>query len=103
MKNKVYPRDDKGKMEVYKAAVGAPWWHSGSARVSHQCDSGSIPAPCGYLIKITLVTCEKSVVKFDSTKHRRFTPGIPVSSCSNTGSMRGGPYWTSRENSSGSC
>ena len=25
--------------------------------------------------------------------------GIPVSSCSNTGSIRDDPYWTSRENS----
>ena len=46
------------------------------------------PAPCSCLIKVTLVTCEKSVVQFDSTKHRRFSPGAPVSSCSNTGSMR---------------
>ena len=55
-------------------------------------------APCSYL----LVTCEKSVVPFDSTKHRRFSPATPVSSCSNTGPMRGGPYWTSREDSLGS-
>ena len=26
-----------------------------------------------YLIKVTLVTCEKSVVQFDSTNHRRFS------------------------------
>ena len=38
------------------------------------------------------ITCEKSTVQFDSTKHRRFSPGTPASSCSNTGSMRGGPY-----------
>ena len=49
-------------------------------------------------LKVTLVTCEKSVVQFDSTKHRRFSPGTPVSSCHNTGPMRVGPYWTSREN-----
>ena len=71
------------------------------ARVSHHCNSGSIPAPCSHLIKITLVTCEKNVVHFDSTKHRRFSPGTPIS-CSNTGPMWGGPYWSSRENSSGS-
>ena len=65
----------------------------------HHCNSGSIPAPCSYLVKITLVTFEKSVVQFVSTKHRRFSPSTPVSSCSNTGSMRGGPYWTSKENS----
>ena len=45
------------------------------------------------------VTREKSVVQFDFTKHHRFSPGTPVSSCSNTGPMWGGPYWTSRENS----
>ena len=67
------------------------WWLSDSARVSHRCDSGLIQAPCGYLVKVTLVTCEKSVVQFDSTKHRRFSLGTPVSSCCNTGPMRGGP------------
>ena len=69
---------------------------------SHHCDKGSISAPCSYLNKITLVICDKSVVQFDSTKHRRFSSGTPVSSCSNTGPMRGGPYWTSRENNLGS-
>ena len=78
------------------------WWHSGSARVSHHCDQGSIPAPYGYQIEVTLVTYEKSVVQFVSTKHRRFSPGTPVSSCTNIGPMRGGPYWASRENSLGS-
>ena len=71
----------------------------GSARVSHYCDSGSTPAQCSYVIKVTFVTCEKGVVRFDSTNHCRFFPGIPVSFCSNTGPMSGGPYWTSRENS----
>ena len=47
-----------------------------------------LPAPCSYLVKITLVTCEKSVVQFDSTKHRRFPPGTPISSCGNTGLTR---------------
>ena len=37
--------------------------------------------------------------QFDSTKHRRFSLGTPVSSCTNTGPMRDDPYWTSRENS----
>ena len=55
-------------------------------------DCSSIPPPCSYLIKVTFVTCEKSVVQFDSIKHRRFSPDTPVSSCSNTGPMRGGPY-----------
>ena len=71
-------------------------------RVSHHSDQGSIPAPCSYVIKVAFVTCEKSIVQFNSTKLRRFTPGTPVFSCSNTGPMRGGPYWTSRETSSGS-
>ena len=34
--------------------------------------------------------------QFDSTKHRGFSPGTPVCSCTNTGPMRDGPYWTSR-------
>ena len=67
----------------------------------HHCDLGSIPASCSYLIKVTLVTCDKSVIQCDSFKHRRFSPGTPVSSYSNTGPMRGGSYWTCRENSSG--
>jgi hypothetical protein len=37
--------------------------------------------------------------KFDSIKHHRFSSGTPVSSCSNTGSIRDDPYWTSRKNS----
>ena len=28
-----------------------------------------IPAPCSYLIKVTLVTCETTAVLFDSIKH----------------------------------
>ena len=76
------------------------WWHSGSACVSHHCDNGSILALCSYLIKITFVTCEKSIVQFDSTKQRRFSPGAPVSSCGNKGPIRGWPSpWTSWENS----
>ena len=74
------------------------WGHGGSARVSHHCDKGLIPAPCGYVIKITFVTCEKSVVQFVPIKYRRFSPGTPVFSCSNTGPMSGGPYLTFREN-----
>ena len=70
-----------------------------SARVSHHGDLGSGLAPCNHLSKVTLVTCEKSVVQFFSTKHRRFSPDTPISPCSNTEPMRGGPYWTSRENS----
>ena len=70
--------------------------------VSLTTDWGSIPASRSYLIKVTFLTCEKSVVQFDSTRHRRFSPSTLVSSCSNTGPMKGGHYWTSRENSSGS-
>ena len=61
-----------------------------------------IPASCSYLIEVTLVTCEKSVVWFDSTKHRKFSPGTLVSTCSNTGLVRDDPCWTSRENNLGS-
>ena len=44
------------------------WWPSDTARA------------CRHL-----VTCEKCVVQFDSIKHRRFSPGTHVSSCTNTG------------------
>ena len=57
--------------------------------------NGLILVPCSYVIKITLVTYEKSVVQLDSTKHGKFFPGTPVSSCSNTGLKRIVPYWTS--------
>ena len=70
--------------------------------VSHHCDYGLILVPCSYLNKVTFVTCEKSVVQFDSTKHHMFPLGSLVSSCSNNGSIRGGPYWIPRENSLGS-
>ena len=67
------------------------------------CDQGSIPVPCTCPIKVTLVVREKSVVQFDSTRHRWFTPDTAVSSSySNTARMRGGPYWISKENSLGS-
>ena len=36
------------------------------------------------------------------TKHHKFSPVSPVFSCSNAGPVRGDPYWTSWENSSGS-
>ena len=49
-----------------------------------------------YLIKVTLVTCDKSVVQFDSTKPSRFSPGTPVSSFRDTGPIRVRPYWISR-------
>ena len=55
-----------------------------------------------YLTKVSSFTRGKSTVQFDSTKHHRFSPGTPVSSCSNTGPMRDGPNWTSTENSSAS-
>ena len=60
--------------------------------VSYLSNSGLIPAPCTSLIEVTLITCEKSVFEFDSTKHRWFSPGRSVSSCSTTGSTRSGPY-----------
>ena len=62
------------------------------AHVSHHCDWGTILAPCSYLIKVTLVTREKSTVEFDSTKHRRCSPGTPVSYCCKTEPTRGDPY-----------
>ena len=61
---------------------------SGSSIISSGSDNGK--------------TCEKNIVQFDTTKHRSFSPATPVSSCSNTGPMRNGPYWTSKENSLGS-
>ena len=73
-----------------RTVVERSWWDSGGD-VSHHCDWGSTPAPCICLIEVTLVMCGKSVVQFDSTEHRRFSPGTPVSS-SNTGPMRDGPY-----------
>ena len=87
------------KNRVFVFHIRTCWWHSGGAHVSYHCDQGSTPDPCSYLIKTILVTSEKSVVKFVSTKHRRFSPGTPVSSNSNTEPMRGGPYCTSRQNS----
>ena len=45
-------------------------------------------------LKTNTTKYETSVVQFDLTKHCRFSPGTPVSSCSNTGPMWGGPYWT---------
>ena len=76
-------------------------WHSGSACVSYHCDMDLILAPWSSLIKVTFVTGEKSVVQFDSTKHCSFPLGVWVSSCSNVGSIRGGPCWSFRENSFG--
>ena len=55
-----------------------------------------LSTPYSYLIKVTLVTREKSDVQFDSTKHRRV---FSESSCSSTGPMRGGPYGISWKNS----
>ena len=58
-----------------------------NSHASHHCDVGSIPAPCSNLIEVTLVTFERNDVQFDCTKHRRFSPGTPVSFCGNTGLM----------------
>ena len=66
--------------------------------MSDHCDLCLILDPRSSVIKATLVTCEKSIAHFDSIKHHRFSKGPPASSCSNTGPMRGGPYWISREN-----
>ena len=77
-------------VEIQVYVVG--WWCAGSTvvvRVSHHCDQGSISAAYSYLIKVTLVTCEMSVVQFVSTKHRRFSPGNLVSSCSRGGFRQG--------------
>lgn len=52
-------------------------WRNGSARDSHHTDQGSIVAQRYYLIKITFVICEKSVLQFDSTKNRKFFSGYP--------------------------
>ena len=47
--------------------------------------SGFEPRHCRLcLIKIALAVSKKSVVQFDSTEQRRFSPGTPVSSCTNT-------------------
>ena len=46
---------------------------------------------CSVQQNSTLLACEKSV--------SRFSPCNPVSCCTCAGSMRGGPYCTSRENS----
>lgn len=54
---------------------------SGRTRVFNFHDYSSVPIPCSYVIKATLVFCE-GVVQFDSIKHRGFFffPGIPISS-----------------------
>ena len=45
------------------------------------------------------VACEKTAPSFWLyTKHRRFPPENPVSSCSNSGSIRDDPYWNSGKN-----
>ena len=41
-------------------------------------------------MKVTLLKSEKSVIQFDSTQEHKFSPGTLVSSCSNTGLMKGG-------------
>ena len=62
--------NSRGYLPSREAGWGS-WWHSDSARVSHHSYKGSISALCGYLIKVTLVTHEKSFVQFDSSKNRR--------------------------------
>ena len=87
--------NSRGYLPSREAGWGS-WWHSDSARVSHHSYKGSISALCGYLIKVTLVTHEKSFVQFDSSKNRRgFCLGTPVSTCSDSGTIRCGPYWIS--------
>ena len=72
---------------------------SGERHVHYHCATTVtlIAAPCCYLIKVTSFALR--VVQFDSAKHRRFSLGTPVSSCSNTGPVSDCPYWTSRGNS----
>jgi hypothetical protein len=66
----------------------------------HLCDPGSIPARSSYLIKnIFHIHMWEERFQLDFAKRRRFSPGTPVSSCSNTGPWRDGPNWTSTENS----
>ena len=63
-----------------------------SACVSHTCGHmyTSSPAPHSCLIKVTVVTCVKSVVLFDSSKHYKFPlgTGSHIYYCSNNGLMR---------------
>ena len=54
------------------------WWHGGSASLSHHRDKGPGSDQCRLLIKVTLVTCEWSVIQFDSTKHSGHF-GFPLS------------------------
>ena len=76
------------------------WWHNGSDVSLITVTRFRFRSRAVIWLKVTFVICEISVDQFDSTKHRKFSPGTPVSSCSNTGPMRCDPYWTSRENSS---
>ena len=69
--------------------TGRCWWHSGSGRVSHHCDWSSIPAPCNYLLKLSWSHVRRMLSSLTLTKRRRFSPGTPVSSSSNTEPMRG--------------
>ena len=71
----------------------------GSARVFHHCDLGSIPAPCSCLVKVSLSHVRRVLSTLTLPSIAGFSLGTPVSSCSNTGPLRGGPYWTSRESS----
>ena len=53
----------------------------------------------GAVIRLTfyLGSMLEACFQFDSTKHRRFSPGTPVSSTTNTGATRDDLYWTSME------
>ena len=41
--------------ETFDRSLMGCWWHDGGTCLSHRCDLGSIPAPCSYPIKVTLI------------------------------------------------
>ena len=83
----------RSERDKWLVCVQERWQHNSSTRLAYHRDYGSR----SRLITVIHAACEKSIDKFKSTKHRRFFPGTLASSCSNTGLMRGGPYWTSME------
>ena len=63
-----------------------------SARVFHLCDRGLIPEICSKLSCLIIISPQSHV-------RRSVLSSAAISFCSNTGSIRDDPYWTSRENS----
>ena len=51
-----------GNLDTINLGWPGCWCYGSITRFSAYCDQGSIPTPCSYLNKVTLVTCEKSVV-----------------------------------------